>query len=322
MQERNHMPDTKNAKRRQGMQEPFRCTRSPKGADHPLPAHSRFVETYLYHHDRSFTGKEKDSESGFHYFGARYYDSEALTGWLSVDPMSDKYPSLSPYAYCAWNPIHYVDPNGMWHWTKGGCLESNMGDDVNTLNQFLGTAYADQIVSRCNIKFGTGLIIIPCQQLWVEIPCNNNDRTIENTLQAVTHYYWGGGETVNIGHTSTNEVIQLSSFREQLNDAFLSRTDEGKFGVDMTKSTFHIGHTNVAWEKGSTRNAMIITAKLYDNDGFWDPDFIDEMIGGKWLRIKHLQADGDGPNLERGGTPYHYDATTCVFFRQKQKEEL
>ena len=58
------------------------------------------------------TGKEKDAESGYHYFGARYYDSEALTGWLSVDPMSDKYPSLSPYNYCAGNPVKLVDPNG------------------------------------------------------------------------------------------------------------------------------------------------------------------------------------------------------------------
>ena len=58
------------------------------------------------------TGKERDSETGFSYFGARYYDSDMMTGWLSVDPMADKYPGLSPYAYCAWNPIRLVDPDG------------------------------------------------------------------------------------------------------------------------------------------------------------------------------------------------------------------
>ena len=58
------------------------------------------------------TGKERDSETGFSYFGARYYDSDLMTGWLSVDPMSDKYPNLSPYNYCALNPIRVVDPNG------------------------------------------------------------------------------------------------------------------------------------------------------------------------------------------------------------------
>ena len=60
----------------------------------------------------TFTGKERDSETGFSYFGARYYDSDILTGWLSVDPMADKYPGLSPYAYCAWNPVKLVDPDG------------------------------------------------------------------------------------------------------------------------------------------------------------------------------------------------------------------
>ena len=59
-------------------------------------------------------GKEKDYESGFHYYGARYYWSEVLTGWLSVDPMIDKCPSISPYAYCVWNPIKLVDPDGKW----------------------------------------------------------------------------------------------------------------------------------------------------------------------------------------------------------------
>ena len=61
----------------------------------------------------SFTGKELDAETGYSYFGARYYAPATLTAWLSVDPMSDKYPSISPYAYCAWNPLKLVDPDGM-----------------------------------------------------------------------------------------------------------------------------------------------------------------------------------------------------------------
>ena len=60
-----------------------------------------------------FTGKEKDEETGYGYFGARYMDHELMTMWLSVDPMADKYPNISPYAYCAWNPVKLVDPDGM-----------------------------------------------------------------------------------------------------------------------------------------------------------------------------------------------------------------
>ena len=32
--------------------------------------------------------------------------------WLSVDPLSDKYPHITPFAYTANNPIRLVDPNG------------------------------------------------------------------------------------------------------------------------------------------------------------------------------------------------------------------
>ena len=59
-----------------------------------------------------FTGKERDEETGYGYFGARYMDHELMTMWLSVDPMADKYPAISPYAYCAWNPVKLVDPDG------------------------------------------------------------------------------------------------------------------------------------------------------------------------------------------------------------------
>ena len=52
-----------------------------------------------------FNAKEKDYESGFHYYGSRYYSSE-LSIWNSTDPMADKYPSLTPYNYCANNPVN------------------------------------------------------------------------------------------------------------------------------------------------------------------------------------------------------------------------
>ena len=66
-----------------------------------------------------FTGKERDEETGYGYFGARYMDYELMTMWLSVDPLADKYPSISPYAYCAWNPIRLVDPYGAEIWVIG-----------------------------------------------------------------------------------------------------------------------------------------------------------------------------------------------------------
>ena len=69
---------------------------------------------YFHKNTSPFTGKEKDPETGYSYFGARYLEHDLMTGWLSVDPMSDKYPSISPYAYCAWNPVKLVDLEGLY----------------------------------------------------------------------------------------------------------------------------------------------------------------------------------------------------------------
>ena len=77
-----------------------------------------FGEPYVNQHPAgyqeryTFTGKERDEETGYGYFGARYMDHELMTMWLSVDPMMDKYPGISPYNYCMWNPVKLVDPDG------------------------------------------------------------------------------------------------------------------------------------------------------------------------------------------------------------------
>ena len=102
------------------------CPCSPGGEGHrPAAGRAQWAIQHMSHtdyqpitnykllitHCYTFSAKEKDSETGLSYFGSRYYSSD-LSIWLSVDPMSDKYPSLSPYTYCADNPVKLVDPNG------------------------------------------------------------------------------------------------------------------------------------------------------------------------------------------------------------------
>jgi RHS repeat-associated protein len=59
-----------------------------------------------------FNAKELDEETGLYYYGARYYDGR-VSLWLGVDPMAEKYPEMSVYAYCLNNPIKFIDPDGM-----------------------------------------------------------------------------------------------------------------------------------------------------------------------------------------------------------------
>jgi RHS repeat-associated protein len=63
-----------------------------------------------------FNGKENDNEtvgtgSGTQDYGERIYNP-ALGKWLSIDPKSSKYPSISPYTFAVNSPIFVIDPDG------------------------------------------------------------------------------------------------------------------------------------------------------------------------------------------------------------------
>lgn len=89
--------------------------------------------------------------------------------WLSVDPLSDKYPHISPYAYCGWNPVKYVDPSGMEihivgvnnsitvyntnaAYEGGDNFTANIYNELNTLNAMLSnTDFMSSLVNSSNV---------------------------------------------------------------------------------------------------------------------------------------------------------------------------
>lgn len=90
---------------------------------------------------------------------ARHYHS-TLSIWLSVDPMSDKYPGVSPYTYCGNNPVRLVDVDGR-EW----------GDFWDMNGKYLGTDGIDD-----------GKIYIVTQQDW------NQFSDIENGMKILSDY--------------------------------------------------------------------------------------------------------------------------------------
>src|SRR5690554_4472775 len=75
-----------------------------------VPTSTNVGDPYKY----KFGGKEYQEEFDVNTydFGARNYDP-ALGRWMNVDPLAEKYLSISPYSFTANNPVFFIDPDGM-----------------------------------------------------------------------------------------------------------------------------------------------------------------------------------------------------------------
>lgn len=84
----------------------------PYGASsyHAVASQTQTPKRYRY------AGKERDEESGFYYYGARYY-APWLGRWTSCDP-SGFQDGLNVYAYCSNSPAQYVDSDGRFKFNK------------------------------------------------------------------------------------------------------------------------------------------------------------------------------------------------------------
>ena len=60
-----------------------------------------------------FTGKELGNETGLYDFSARFLQT-SLGRFTTIDPLAEKCPNISPYAYCNGNPVRYIDPDGRY----------------------------------------------------------------------------------------------------------------------------------------------------------------------------------------------------------------
>ena len=112
----------------------------PGGSIPEIPGTPEIAEEYISTIPYRFCGKEQNLADGLgmYDFLARRYDP-VLCRFTSPDPLAEKYPSVSPYAYCANDPVNKVDPDGkelvIWykengqshsyHYSGGECTSSN-----------------------------------------------------------------------------------------------------------------------------------------------------------------------------------------------------
>ena len=115
-----------------------------------------------------YTGKEDQTPefgTGYIDFGARQY-SPSLRRWMTPDPMSENYYGTSPYAFCANNPVNFVDPDGKFPLFSnfvGGIVSAGVeygsqviGNIVS--NRFSVESFTNVDVFDIGVAFGEGFI--------------------------------------------------------------------------------------------------------------------------------------------------------------------
>ena len=103
-----------------------------------------------------FSGKELQTmvSESFDYldFGARMYDP-VIARWSSVDPLAEKYYSLSGYNYCANNPVRLVDPTGKdWYSYDEKYLNEYGEENTRTAYRYTTEYRSQEALDKAGIK--------------------------------------------------------------------------------------------------------------------------------------------------------------------------
>ena len=114
-----------------------------------------------------FTQKERDVESGLHYFEARY-QAATLARFTRLDPLARDVPSewlhgpqmLNLYAYGGNNPVRYRDPSGQFLETAWDVASLAMG--IASIKSWDGnTSFLEKALDVGGVVVDTVAIIVP-----------------------------------------------------------------------------------------------------------------------------------------------------------------
>ncbi|MDY6463047.1 MAG: DUF6443 domain-containing protein [Bacteroidales bacterium] len=169
----------------------------PYGEKNPVTVANTGNTDYLY------TGKESQNAL----FGINWYDSGARFQttdgiFTGIDPLAEKYYHLSPYAYCAGNPVNLIDPTGMdgylvvWATDNG-----NVGHAGFAIDNYKEIQYYDEDGNPQTRIEKTGTVSY--FDLW---PGNEGGVSIHNASKDVVAFYTVERETT-IESIINNDVI-------------------------------------------------------------------------------------------------------------------
>ena len=190
-----------------------------------------------------YNGKELDLMHGLKWYdyGARMYDPILLT-WNGIDPMCEDYYPISPYAYCANNPVNRVDPDGRdWYqneethyytWYNGNNKREGfiyIGGKGSVLGEF-----EDIIDNVLSGKDGLGMESLYSEGFTFDIAPNDKGGLIgskDGGGNFFDEFVNGTGPefSVLLGDHPYTETLKNESFVKRSQNIILSRGKNGKY---------------------------------------------------------------------------------------------
>ena len=170
----------------------------PYGDDVPAPGQTT-VQTSTTDNPYRFSGKERTPAD--YDFGARRYLPFRVPRWTTMDPMAEKYFSISPYAYCAGDPVRCYDPDGMdWVDANGNKIK-----DHTKIKAYIfydpreeGKGFAKQskeMYKQLETKYGKGSVAMSNVTTEKEFVQDWRDMASSN-IKEVNLNYHGNNQTI------------------------------------------------------------------------------------------------------------------------------
>lgn len=218
--------------------------------------------------DRLHTGKEFHAFDGlsWHDNAARFHDT-LFPRFTTVDPLAEKDPGSSPYAYCGNNPLLFIDQSDMYLLVTGNVKEKA----VNQLQSYVGEGVVLKMSSSGIVSFSASRSLTDKDLKLIEI-LNAPDilvsvytTTSNYASEDENDFFVGGAFMGNELNADTNSQIKVIT-HQVVNPDVLGTADS----ITETPGTMIMHEITESYEGGkialSTGKSITKASKDKEND--------------------------------------------------------